>query len=468
MVKDSRTGDYFRLKKELEEKKSELSRLEYEYNSIVNQEPYMQGRLKARQHTLHKLRGEVKSLEQEINNMVKIKDCMDILKLSGFTPDGLGGKGYTILKMGKDPQGNEEITVRVDSTGQEKSFRGLEAIKEAYKWIRANMKDSCNKVFTKGSKDDDATEHGSVENYGKNKEIEKMSLENDPVQANDADEQWITVKGTHIKIGEGESKEEAVKNFISSKKGSKSSSSKTSGEESKGLSSSQKEESINKSKTSKKKDRSEIKEGNILRNSEGKRIGKIEKVFKNIRSEEMVKAMKSSEAYFPTYVRKSDVDNMAWTNTQKATPQEKEEFKKDVGKLSDLQHKYALADLIVDDLMSREIGGDDSRSVYAEKTLGKDGEKLFGEDKKLYDKIKEDYNKTGGDTYIAWDLKKEFIEAENNLREKYMGLDLPIYTFGNVSWHEVKKEVSDKSTSKDADPRVAEANAIIKLCGGVM
>ena len=202
MVKDSRIGDYFRLKQELEEKKSELSRLEYEYNSIINQEPYMQGRLKARQHTLHKLRGEVKSLEQEINNMVKIKDCMDILKLSGFTPDGLGGKGYTILKMGKDLQGNEEITVRVDSTGQEKSFRGLEAIKEAYKWIRANMKDSCNKVFTKGSKDDDATEHGSVENYGKNKEIEKMNLKKDPVQAQDdwssLSKNWTTENIKHI------------------------------------------------------------------------------------------------------------------------------------------------------------------------------------------------------------------------------------------------------------------------------
>lgn len=202
MVKDSRIGDYFRLKKELEEKKSELSRLEYEYNSIINQEPYMQGRLKSRQHTLHKLRGEIKSLEKEINNMVKIKDCMDILKLSGFTYDSLGGKGYTILKMGKDPQGNEEVTVRIDSTGQTKSFRGLEAINEAYKWIRSNVKDSCNKVFTKGSKDDDATENGSIKEYGKNKEIEKMNLENDPVLAQDdlssLSKNWTSENIKHI------------------------------------------------------------------------------------------------------------------------------------------------------------------------------------------------------------------------------------------------------------------------------
>ena len=465
MVKDSRVGDYFRLKKELEEKKSELSRLEYEYNSIINQEPYMQGRLKSRQHTLHKLRGEIKSLEKEINNMVKIKDCMDILKLSGFTYDSLGGKDSAI-QVGPWVIYQEGGEISVHRGGRAWA-QGFKSVQEAKAWIQKKErwietgKDECP-VFTKGSKDDDATEHGSTENYGKNKEIEKMDLEKDPVQANDADEQWITVKGTHIKIGEGESKGEAVKNFISSKKGSKSSSSKTGGEES-----SKKEESSSKPKASKKKDRSEIKEGNTLRNSEGKRIGKIEKVFKNIRGEEMVKAMKSSEAYIPSYVRKSDVDNMAWTNTQKATPQEKEEFKKDVSKLSDLQHRYALADLIVDDFMSRKIGGDDSRSVYAEKVLGEDGEKLSGEDKKLYDKIKEDYNKNGK-SHIAWDLKYEFREAEDNLREKYMGLDLPIYTFGNVSWHEAKEKVSGKSTSKDSDPRVAEANAIINLCGGVM
>lgn len=80
--------------------------------------------------------------------------------------------------------------------------------------------EECKEIFTKGkAKDDDATEHGSIEEYGKNKEIEKMSPKKHPVQANDAEEQWITVKGAHVKIGEGESKSSAVKKFIKSKGG---------------------------------------------------------------------------------------------------------------------------------------------------------------------------------------------------------------------------------------------------------
>ena len=38
-------------------------------------------------------------------------------------------------------------------------------------------------------------------------------------KTNDADEQWITMKGTHVKIEEGQSKAEAAKNFIKKKGG---------------------------------------------------------------------------------------------------------------------------------------------------------------------------------------------------------------------------------------------------------
>lgn len=60
----------------------------------------------------------------------------------------------------------------------------LERIRKLKEQLK-QIKDSCNKVFTKGSKDDDATENGSIEEYGKNHETEKMSPEENPVQAQD-------------------------------------------------------------------------------------------------------------------------------------------------------------------------------------------------------------------------------------------------------------------------------------------
>lgn len=40
-------------------------------------------------------------------------------------------------------------------------------------------------IYTKGTKDDDATEHGSIEELGKNKKTESMPLEKDPTLAQD-------------------------------------------------------------------------------------------------------------------------------------------------------------------------------------------------------------------------------------------------------------------------------------------
>lgn len=56
--------------------------------------------------------------------------------------------------------------------------------------------------------DDDATKGGSIKKYGE-KNSQKME---------DAEEQWITMNGAHVKIEEGQSKGEAVKKFTSSKK----------------------------------------------------------------------------------------------------------------------------------------------------------------------------------------------------------------------------------------------------------
>lgn len=224
-----------------QEIESDIRELQAQYEALI-----VEGSYKLAEKRLERIR----RLKEKLKRM---KGPTENLKLPNSQTDSLGGNGYTILKSGRDPQGNEEITVRINSTGQTKSFRGFDAIKEAYKWIRANMKDSCSKVFTKGSrdedpkvksltykgytiryrpssgkyyissgpgdtvslkhigkeyanlneakysisnsdecptftkgsKDDDATEHGSIEEYGMNHETEKMSLEKDPVQAND-------------------------------------------------------------------------------------------------------------------------------------------------------------------------------------------------------------------------------------------------------------------------------------------
>lgn len=58
----------------------------------------------------------------------------------------MGGPGYKI-KFGRDPQGNEEVEVRLES-GKTKKFRGTEAVKEAYVWINTN-KDACEKYLLK-------------------------------------------------------------------------------------------------------------------------------------------------------------------------------------------------------------------------------------------------------------------------------------------------------------------------------
>ena len=103
----NRLSDYYSLKEDLKEKKNELWRLQQEYNSIVQQEPYMRGRLKNRQHTIYKLAGEIKSIEKELKNMEKahLQDSMDMLKLMGWTTDSCGEKIYTKSKDGGSGSG---------------------------------------------------------------------------------------------------------------------------------------------------------------------------------------------------------------------------------------------------------------------------------------------------------------------------------------------------------------------------
>ena len=154
----NKLSDLTILKQLLKEKQNKLSTLKYEYEAIVKQEPYMRNRLKNRQYSMHKLAGEIKSIEKEIKTMESkhLQDSMEILRLSGFTTDS----------------------------------------------------DCGEKVYTKGAedqcKDDDATEMGTFEQLGQNHETEAMEPEKNPVQAQDEDEVGEKFKTVMKEFGKGE------------------------------------------------------------------------------------------------------------------------------------------------------------------------------------------------------------------------------------------------------------------------
>ena len=165
-----------------EEIQRSITELQYQYQSLIREGSYKLAKI--RKERIKKLREQLKQL-----NKTKVQDSMDILRLCGYAADAMAGPGYKI-KFGKDPHGNEEVEVKLDS-GQIKSFRGTDATREAYKWIKANVTDNDEcPTFTKGSKDDDATEHGSIKQYGKGTETESMDLSDDPVLAQDS---WTSV-----------------------------------------------------------------------------------------------------------------------------------------------------------------------------------------------------------------------------------------------------------------------------------
>lgn len=122
-----------------EEIQRSITELQYQYQSLIREGSYKLAKI--RKERVKKLREQLKQL-----NKTKVQDSMDILRLCGYAADAMAGPGYKI-KFGKDPHGNEEVEVKLDS-GQIKSFRGTDATREAYKWIKANVtnKDSAIKV----------------------------------------------------------------------------------------------------------------------------------------------------------------------------------------------------------------------------------------------------------------------------------------------------------------------------------
>lgn len=203
---------------------------------------------------------KIEQLKKQIRGLktMKItKDCMEILRLSGFQVNDACTKDITVKQYVKklreesgSPISHESLARELKKAGWSKEEALQEVLREAVE--RVYGKDACEKVFTKGeaedgeligsikneyteaqlkeaswttwkyiinhpnkytpntvrlaekllqsgtkdgdiilpqhkcSDDDDATENGSIEEFGKNKEIEKMSPEKDPTLAEDA------------------------------------------------------------------------------------------------------------------------------------------------------------------------------------------------------------------------------------------------------------------------------------------
>lgn len=130
---------------------------------------------------------ESEVLREAVNRVYGSKDSDCGKVFTKGTEDG--------YKM-EDPKEIEAATKRVKESGHPDPhyLAGLQRALEIAKQER-------------GMKDDDATKEGSIKKYGQENNS-KME-----------DEEWITMKGAHVKIDEGESKEKASKEFIKKKGG---------------------------------------------------------------------------------------------------------------------------------------------------------------------------------------------------------------------------------------------------------
>lgn len=234
----NKLSDLTILKQLLKEKQNKLSTLKYEYEAIVEQEPYMRNRLKNRQYSIHKLAGEIKSIEKEIKTMESkhLQDSMEILRLSGFTTDSdCGEKVYTKGESTEDQckDGGPGSGIKGHTTpkkpssyytqrsaAQSRLLNDIDEIKYEYKKEGKTL--SHGKLLQElgdygwddyeleGLKlpmnlnDDDATEMGTFEQLGQNHKTEAMEPSDNPVQAQDGIHfvTWVKPSGLEYQIGD--------------------------------------------------------------------------------------------------------------------------------------------------------------------------------------------------------------------------------------------------------------------------
>ena len=267
----------------------------------------------------------IKELKEQLKHM---KDSMEVLKLSGFTVDAIK---YSFDQLVRASWTTWEHIV--NNPGK----YDPSTVAEAQKLLNTKKR-----FFNVTGKD---------------------------VCTNDAEEQWITVNGAHVKIEEGESKESAVKEFIKKKEGN-STSSVGSKSETKSVKTAKKASPLSKEEKAKARWAKKLEEEYEL--------GSPEDIRKNMEEEDEV-----DEEYLKNYTKQYNII---------------------------LDHPVG----------SKVLIGGKEREI-TDYIPDDDGEDIMAE--------------LDGDDWIP--VKK------------------------------LKKSSPKKSPSKDSDPKVAEAEAIINLCGGV-
>ena len=212
-----------------EEIQRSITELQYQYQSLIREGSYKLAKI--RKERIKKLREQLKQL-----NKAKVQDSMDILRLCGYAADASIQVGpWTIYQEGN------EISVH---RGGRAWAQGFKSVQEAKSWIKQKehwietgqdewptftkgttkdktkavgqigsvkiyyddnddmyyvnqggsifnnpgfktKQEAINYVVKNNTKDDDATEHGSIKQYGKGTKTESMGLSENPTLAQD-------------------------------------------------------------------------------------------------------------------------------------------------------------------------------------------------------------------------------------------------------------------------------------------
>lgn len=357
----------------------------------------------------------IKELKEQLKHM---KDSMDVLKLSGFSVKD----GDIILPQHE--ASDEDVSPKFKKVMEE---------------------------FGKGE-----LKSSSGEKVTDPKQAKAIAY-SEAGESKDAEEQWITMNGAHVKVEEGESKEKASKEFIKKKGGDPA--------PAKGAKQSQ-EIKYDEKEIEKIKSRWKGKESVGGYGSEyGDILDHLE--------QEATKAgtLPDMDEYFKLNDKLIDLRQSGKKDTEeyKSVEKQRNDFNKQYNKvhkalkekarsLSSESEQKRLGEL---DKMTKGAKDDDATKEGAIKEYGKE-KGSFEDDcgEKVFTKGTEDGYKFEDPREIEAAIKKA----------KESGHPNPQYIFAlerALRLAKAEREQKDACSNKDADPKVAEAEAMISLFGGV-
>ena len=170
--------------KELWEKMHKAEKLadEHEYQKLLDKIESLKNEKESYFKNREGSHPRVRKIEQELAELERkkkmFKDTMDQLAMIGITQDAKN----LFLNFPNIEEAEDYIMSKLQ--GKAKIIS------------KPHNGNGLYEIMTTDAKDDDATEHGSVETYGKEKETETMPLEKDPVQAQDKSNEEIFGKET--------------------------------------------------------------------------------------------------------------------------------------------------------------------------------------------------------------------------------------------------------------------------------